>query len=170
MDARCFINIVGGLNCLSHTRPDIAFPISVVSNSCITQQSIILGQLKFLRYVAWNTDFPIWHSRKEILDYLISLIVIGPAILMVEEVLLDMHFLLVQVLYNEIQRSKKLWGCCHLKENILLPLHHLVKWFRLRDCFLLHLRSKLLELRFSVRTKQLPQWRKIQNFTTEQII
>jgi len=30
-DSRCFTNIVGGQNYLSHTHPDITFPISVVS-------------------------------------------------------------------------------------------------------------------------------------------
>lgn len=64
-DARCFRSIVGGLNYLSHTRPDIAFPISVVSRFMHNPTKHHFGAVKrILRYVARTTDFGIWYSKK----------------------------------------------------------------------------------------------------------
>ncbi|PHT69967.1 hypothetical protein T459_25071 [Capsicum annuum] len=63
-DARCFRRIVGGLNYLSHTRPDIAFPISLVSRFMHNPTKHHFGVVKrILRYVTGSTDFGIWYSK-----------------------------------------------------------------------------------------------------------
>ena len=62
--AQCFICTVGGLNYLSHTRPDIAFPISVVSRFMHNPTKHHFGAAKrILRYIAGTTDFGIWYSK-----------------------------------------------------------------------------------------------------------
>jgi len=67
--------------------------------------------------------------KNQILDCLVSLVVIGQVVAMIEKVLPDMHSILVQVLYPGVQRIKILLPCHHLKQSILLSPHHLVKRF-----------------------------------------
>lgn len=63
-NARLFRILVGGLNYLTHTRPDIAFPISLVSRFLHNPTRQHLGAAKrILRYVAGTMDFGIWYSR-----------------------------------------------------------------------------------------------------------
>ena len=104
-DDRFFRSIVVCLNYLSHTRSNIAFPISVVSSFMHNPTKHHFGELKqILRYVAGTTDFGIWYSRKSDFRLFGSLIVIGQVIWMIEKVLLGMHSLLVQVLYWRINK------------------------------------------------------------------
>ena len=61
--ARYYRNIVGGLNYLSHTRPDIAY-VCVVSRFMHGPTKHHLGEAKrILRYVAMTIDFGIWYSN-----------------------------------------------------------------------------------------------------------
>ena len=63
-DARLFRSIVGGLNYLTHTRPDICFAVNVVSRymHCPTKQH--LGAAKrILRYVAGTVNFGLWYCH-----------------------------------------------------------------------------------------------------------
>ena len=63
-NARCFRRIAGGLNYLSHTWPDIKFPISVVSRFVDNLTNHHFGVVKrIIRYVAGTTDFGIWYSK-----------------------------------------------------------------------------------------------------------
>lgn len=62
-DPRLFGSLVGGLNYLTHTRPNISFSISVVSrflHSPIKQQ--FGAARRILKYVAGTINFGIWHS------------------------------------------------------------------------------------------------------------
>ena len=62
--ARYYKSIVGGLNCLSHTRPDIAYAISVVSRFMHGPTKHHLGAAKrILRYVTGTIDFGISYSN-----------------------------------------------------------------------------------------------------------
>ncbi|XP_057249768.1 secreted RxLR effector protein 161-like [Beta vulgaris subsp. vulgaris] len=63
-DTRIYRSMVGGLNYLCHTRPDISYPVSVVSRFMHNPTSHHLGAVKrILRYVAGTTDFGIWYSK-----------------------------------------------------------------------------------------------------------
>ena len=56
--ARYYINIVGGLNYLCHTRPNIKYVVSVVSRFMHGPTKHHLGAAKrILRYVARTIDF-----------------------------------------------------------------------------------------------------------------
>ncbi|KAK9675902.1 hypothetical protein RND81_11G040000 [Saponaria officinalis] len=60
-----FRSLVGGLNYLTHTRPDIAYSVSLVSRylHCPTKQHFGAAK-RILRYVASNVEFGIWYSKK----------------------------------------------------------------------------------------------------------
>ncbi|XP_049397202.1 secreted RxLR effector protein 161-like [Solanum stenotomum] len=61
---RLFRSLVGGLNYLTYTRPDIIFSVSVVSRFLQSLTKQHLGAAKrILRYVAGTTDFGIWYSK-----------------------------------------------------------------------------------------------------------
>ncbi|XP_043814061.1 secreted RxLR effector protein 161-like [Manihot esculenta] len=62
-DVTYFQRMVGGLNYLSHTRPDIAFSVSVLSRFMHSPTKHHLGAAKrVLRYVAGTVNFGIWYT------------------------------------------------------------------------------------------------------------
>ena len=62
--ARYYRSIVGGLNYLSHSRPDIAYVVSVVSRFMHGPTKHHLGATKrIMRYVAETIDFGIWYTN-----------------------------------------------------------------------------------------------------------
>ncbi|GKF85252.1 uncharacterized mitochondrial protein-like protein, partial [Tanacetum coccineum] len=63
-DGKFFRSMVGGLNYLTHTRPDIAFPVSYVSRYMHSPTKQHLGAAKrILRYIAGTTNFGIWYTN-----------------------------------------------------------------------------------------------------------
>jgi len=63
-NAMQFQSIIGGLNYLCHTRPNITFSVSVVSCFMHNPSLHHLGAAKrILRYVAGTTDFGIWYFK-----------------------------------------------------------------------------------------------------------
>lgn len=59
-----FRSLVGGLNYLTHSRPDISFPVSVVSRFLHSPTKLHLGAAKrILHYVAGTKNYGIWYSR-----------------------------------------------------------------------------------------------------------
>ncbi|KMT07734.1 hypothetical protein BVRB_6g146570 [Beta vulgaris subsp. vulgaris] len=63
-NAKCYRSMVGGLNYLSHTRPDIAHSVGVVSRFMHNPTKHHLGAVKrILQYVAGTPDFGIWYSK-----------------------------------------------------------------------------------------------------------
>lgn len=63
-DARYYRSMVGGLNYLSHKRPDIAFPVSVISRFMHCPSRHHLGAAKrIMKYVAGTTNLGIWYSK-----------------------------------------------------------------------------------------------------------
>ncbi|KAK9750926.1 hypothetical protein RND81_02G229900 [Saponaria officinalis] len=60
-----FRSLVGGLNYLTHTRPDIAYSVSLVSRYLHkpTKQHFCAAK-QILRYVAGTVEFGIWYSKK----------------------------------------------------------------------------------------------------------
>ncbi|CAH9095255.1 unnamed protein product [Cuscuta epithymum] len=60
---RLFRSLVGGLNYLTHTRPDIAHSVSVVSRymHCPTKQHFGAAK-RILRYVAGTLEFGVWYE------------------------------------------------------------------------------------------------------------
>ena len=63
-NATFFRSLVGGLNYLSHTRPNIAFPVGVFSRFMHNPSKLHLGAAKrVLRYVAGTVEFGIWYSK-----------------------------------------------------------------------------------------------------------
>ncbi|XP_060195157.1 secreted RxLR effector protein 161-like [Lycium barbarum] len=68
-NATYFRSLVGGLNYLSHTRPDIAFSVGVVSRFMHSPSKLHLGAAKrILRYIAGTTDHGIWYSKAGSID------------------------------------------------------------------------------------------------------
>ncbi|XP_020272454.1 uncharacterized protein LOC109847633 [Asparagus officinalis] len=62
--SKYFRSMIGGLNYLSHTRPDIAFSVSVVSRFMHSPSMHHLGAAKtILCYIVGTVDFGIWYSR-----------------------------------------------------------------------------------------------------------
>lgn len=60
---RLFRSLVGGLNYLTHSRPDISFSVSVVSRFLHSPTKQQFGAAKrILRYVAGTINFGIWYS------------------------------------------------------------------------------------------------------------
>ncbi|RVW83084.1 Retrovirus-related Pol polyprotein from transposon TNT 1-94 [Vitis vinifera] len=63
-DARRFRSLVGGLIYLTHTRPDIAFAVGVISRFMHCPSKQHLGAAKrVLRYIAGTYDFGIWYGH-----------------------------------------------------------------------------------------------------------
>ena len=63
-NARHYRSMVGGLNYLSHTRPDIAFSVSVASRFMHNPTKHHLGAVKrILKYVAGTSDYGIWNGK-----------------------------------------------------------------------------------------------------------
>lgn len=64
VNATYFRSLVGGLNYLCHTRPDIAFSVGVVSRFMHNPSTLHLGAAKrILRYVAGTAELGIWYSK-----------------------------------------------------------------------------------------------------------
>ncbi|XP_074289333.1 secreted RxLR effector protein 161-like [Silene latifolia] len=63
-NGKLHMSLVGGLNYLTHTRPDIAFPVSVVSRYMHNPTKQHLGAAKrILRYVAGTMRYGVWYTR-----------------------------------------------------------------------------------------------------------
>lgn len=63
-DATLFRSLVGGLIYLTHTRPDIAFSVGMVSRFMHNPSRQHFGAAKrLLRYIAGTQDFGIWYSN-----------------------------------------------------------------------------------------------------------
>lgn len=63
-DARSFRSLVGGLICLTRTRPDIAFAVARVSGFRRNPTKQHMGAAKrILRYIAGTQDLGIWYSN-----------------------------------------------------------------------------------------------------------
>ncbi|KAK2976159.1 hypothetical protein RJ640_001087 [Escallonia rubra] len=63
-DGRFFRSLVGGLIYLTHTRPDIAFSVGVVSRFMHNPTAHHLGAAKrILHYIAGTRDFGLWYSQ-----------------------------------------------------------------------------------------------------------
>ncbi|KAL5827279.1 hypothetical protein ACOSQ3_019113 [Xanthoceras sorbifolium] len=63
-DARSFRNLVGGLIYLTHTLPDIVFPVGVVSRFMQSPTKHHFGAAKrILRYVAGTINYGIWYTQ-----------------------------------------------------------------------------------------------------------
>jgi len=63
-DAKRFRSLVGGLIYLTHTRPDIAFSVGVVSRFMQQPSKVHYGAAKrILRYIAGTLDYGIWYSN-----------------------------------------------------------------------------------------------------------
>ncbi|XP_055815066.1 uncharacterized mitochondrial protein AtMg00810-like isoform X1 [Solanum dulcamara] len=104
-NATYFRSLVGGLNYLSHTRPDIAFSVGVVSRFMHSPSKLHLGAAKrILRYIAETTDHGIWYSK---------------VALMIERA--DWVSCLIWDLeqFHGVQRSRKWWPYQLQRLNIL---------------------------------------------------
>ncbi|XP_074293720.1 secreted RxLR effector protein 161-like [Silene latifolia] len=65
-DERLYRSIVGGLNYLTHTRPDIAYSVSVVSRFLHSPTKQHLGAAKRIsRYIARTAEKGIWYEASE---------------------------------------------------------------------------------------------------------
>ncbi|XP_038697950.1 secreted RxLR effector protein 161-like [Tripterygium wilfordii] len=63
-DATYYRSLVGGLNYLAHTRPDIAFSVGVVSRFMHSPSKHHLGAAKrVLKYIAGTVEYGIWYSK-----------------------------------------------------------------------------------------------------------
>ena len=63
-NATYFRSLVGGLNHLSHTKPDIAFSVGIVSRFMHNPSKLHLGATKrIFKYVAGTTEHGIWYSK-----------------------------------------------------------------------------------------------------------
>ena len=63
-NASYFRSLVGGLNYLSHTRPDIVFPVSKVLRFMHNPSMNHLGAAKrILHYITGTTDYGLWYSK-----------------------------------------------------------------------------------------------------------
>ena len=66
-DEKLFRSLVGGLNYLTHSRPDIAYSVSVVSRYMHSPSRQHLGAAKrILKYVAGTTSWGVWYEPKEV--------------------------------------------------------------------------------------------------------
>ena len=62
-DAKKFRSLVGGLIYLTHTRPDIAYSVSIVSRFMQSPTKQHFGAAKrILRYIVGTTGYGIWFS------------------------------------------------------------------------------------------------------------
>ncbi|XP_049399912.1 uncharacterized mitochondrial protein AtMg00810-like [Solanum stenotomum] len=63
-DPSHYRSLIGGLNYLTHTRPDIMFSVSMLSRYMHSPTKQHLGAAKrVLRYIAATVDFGIWYSK-----------------------------------------------------------------------------------------------------------
>jgi len=63
-DTKQFRRMVGGLNYLSHTRPNVTFSISVISRFTHSPTVHHLGSAKRIpKYVAGIFDFGVWYMK-----------------------------------------------------------------------------------------------------------
>ncbi|XP_074590043.1 secreted RxLR effector protein 161-like [Curcuma longa] len=63
-NAKYFRSLVGGLIYLTHTRPDIAFSVGVISRFMQNPTKHHLGAAKrILRYIAGTVDYGIWYTK-----------------------------------------------------------------------------------------------------------
>ena len=63
-NAKLFRSLIGGLNYLTNTRPDISFSVSVVSRFMHEPSKQHYGVARrILRYIAGTRDFGIWYSK-----------------------------------------------------------------------------------------------------------
>jgi hypothetical protein len=64
VDARRFRSLVGGLIYLTHSRPDIAFVVGVISRFMQQPSKVHYGAAKrVLRYIAGTLEYGIWYSK-----------------------------------------------------------------------------------------------------------
>lgn len=71
VNSTSFKSLVGGLIYLTHTRPDIAFSVSIISRFMEKPSHIHFGMAKrILRYIAGTKAYDIWYSgsRYEMVD------------------------------------------------------------------------------------------------------
>ncbi|XP_074297812.1 secreted RxLR effector protein 161-like [Silene latifolia] len=65
-DEKLYRSLVGGLNYLTHTRPDIAYCVSVVSRYLHSPTKQHLGAVKrVLKYLAGTVEYGIWYTKSE---------------------------------------------------------------------------------------------------------
>ncbi|KAA3467260.1 Retrovirus-related Pol polyprotein from transposon TNT 1-94 [Gossypium australe] len=63
-DAKRFRSLVGGLIYLTHTKPDIAFPISVIYRFMQQPSTVHYGAAKrVLRYITGTLEYGVWYSK-----------------------------------------------------------------------------------------------------------
>ncbi|KAM3308877.1 secreted RxLR effector protein like [Capsicum chacoense] len=63
-DTRSFRSLVGGLIYLTHTRPDIAFSVGVISRFMLKLSKVHFGAAKrVLHYIPGTMDYGIWYSQ-----------------------------------------------------------------------------------------------------------
>lgn len=68
-DERLFRSVVGGLNYLTHSRPDITFPVTAASRVLHNPTRQHLGAAKrILPYIAGTVNFGIWYTKVAISD------------------------------------------------------------------------------------------------------
>nr|XP_043638341.1 secreted RxLR effector protein 161-like [Erigeron canadensis] len=66
VDEKTFRSIVGGLIYLTHTRPDLAFSVSMVSRFMHSPSKTHQGAVRrILRYVRGSTDFGLWYPKSK---------------------------------------------------------------------------------------------------------
>ena len=64
IDVRRFRSLVVGLIYLTHTRPDIAFPVGIISRFMQHPSKVHYGAAKrVLRYIAGTMEYGIWYSK-----------------------------------------------------------------------------------------------------------
>ncbi|KAK1437640.1 hypothetical protein QVD17_03434 [Tagetes erecta] len=64
-----FRSLVGGLLYLTHSRPDLAYAVSLISRFMQSPSKIHMGAAKrILKYVASTTKFGIWYKRSQEID------------------------------------------------------------------------------------------------------
>jgi len=154
-NAKQFRSIVGGLNYLCHTRPDITFPESVVSKFMHNPSLHHLGEAKrILRYIAGTMDFGIWYFKVSNFKLGSFLIAIGQDAQRTEKVLLAPYFPLVLVLFHGAQKNKMSLLCPLQKQSMLLLQVLLVKLYGYEGYWLISFKFKEELLRFFVTTKQ----------------
>jgi hypothetical protein len=97
VDATLYRQLVGSLLYLTHTHPDLSFVVGLVARYMQTpHESHWKAAKKILRYVRGTIQFGIHYSSRGLLYWLVSLIQIGSATLMIENLLKVMFSALVQ--------------------------------------------------------------------------
>jgi len=129
-NATYFRSLVGGLNYLSHTRPDIAFSVGVISRFMHNPSKLHLGAAKrVLRYIDGTTEHGIWYSK--VTNFTLTGFTDSStqAELMIERAHLVSCLILGLEQFHGVQRSRK-WSLYQLQRlNILQQPLQLVKQF-----------------------------------------